>query len=146
MTKSKIVLWMVFGYLMGSCECGVNKPLPSYSRAYIFYKNFKGEDLLDVNTAGHFDFSIIKIDGKSGITNGKVLAGTGFTHIGFPEGYYLELPLLTTDAYHIISLNSTNSDTLSYTYTGTKLMQCDYNKINVLPANAAVQFPIIIVK
>ena len=148
MTKSKIVLWIAFAYLMGSCECGVN-PSPSFSIAYLFYRNSKSEDLLDANTQGHFDRNAITItsNGKTGTPEGgKILAGTGYIQMGFPEGYFVNLPLVATKTDIIISLNSTISDTLSYAYSGNKLITCIYNKRNVLPANAAIQFPVVIIK
>ncbi len=134
------ILWTLFAHLLGSCQCGSNLG-PVFYGAWIFYRNAKGEDLLDAKTKGHFESP--KIDGLDAFQPfRKTEAGSS----GFPIGYYMYVELKTNKTKIIILLNNTISDTLSYTFSGTKLTSCEYNRTNVLQANDPHEFPVLIVK
>jgi hypothetical protein len=111
---------------MGSCQCGTPGPTKTYN-AFINYKNAKGEDLLDVKTVGHFE--TIKIDGTIS-TIEKISSISNWAGL-IPDGYYLHDELNINKTKMIILLNNTISDTLSYTFSGTQLVSCKYNKQDV---------------
>lgn len=141
-------LWLLFGYLMGSCNCGDDHaPLYPYT-AKIFYKNSKKQDLLDTTTANHLDAAAILINGNSVEIN-KMEVGSIWESRGFPTGYCLVKGLSVSRNYsgtntYFITLSQSLSDTLLCNYSNGKLVECFYNRVDV--PNPAGEFPILVIK
>ena len=118
---------------------------PRYS-VYIYYKNSKGENLLDPSTVGHYNASDVRVNGNSSDFsidsaryNSKLPKGYALSFIPINDGKNVGLDIIT--------LSSTIIDTLSSKYSGTTLISCAYNRVNVLPANLnSTVFPVVIVK
>ncbi len=118
---------------------------------YVYYKNSKGENLLDPSTIGHYNRGDVKINGM-GLGVGEFRVDSARYHSPLPKGFALSFPLpnstnSTGETISLITLNNTTTDTLASRILGTVLKSCTYNRVNVLPANLSTPvFPVVIVK
>ncbi|MFM9838601.1 MAG: hypothetical protein ACKVOQ_10080 [Cyclobacteriaceae bacterium] len=142
------VFWLAFGYMMGSCSCG-DDHAPKYPyNASIFYRNSKGEDLLDPSISNHFEIGTIKINGFPASLLKKD-GGSAWASLGFPVGYCIDKNLTASGNFNgtietIISIDTKINDTLKCNYQNGKLIGCIYNKTNV--SNPVGEFPILVLK
>jgi hypothetical protein len=153
MTAKRIkffICWLTFGYMMGSCSCG-DEHAPKYPyNASIFYRNSKGEDLLDPGVTNHFEIETMKINGfPASLSLRKRDVGSVWASLGFPIGYCLNKNLTADGNYNgsietIILIDAKISDTLKCDYQNGKLIKCFYNKANV--SNPVGEFPILVLK
>jgi len=133
-------------FLMMGCP-GPNPSDPIY-HVFIYYKNSKGENLLDPSTVGHYNASDVKVNGN---TSDFSIDSTRQSST-LPKGFALSFILpsgknATGNTNFIIALNSTTIDTLTCKSSGATLTSCKYNRVNVLPANLnSPVFPVVIVK
>jgi hypothetical protein len=145
-----IFIFAVCCYLAGSCTCQSPEPAPDYF-AYLYFENSKGDDLLNPSTPGHFITDSITVNGFHAgtyydfrITNSPNLSPDRNP----PKGYSCALALLRGKTSDIIILNRNTVDTLSWTFSGTKLNSCKYNRVDVLPTTLGsyITFPVLVVK
>ncbi|MFM9838603.1 MAG: hypothetical protein ACKVOQ_10090 [Cyclobacteriaceae bacterium] len=150
MRKTKFIwLFMFMSYVMGSCTCG--SPQPKFYTAFIYYKNTKGEDLLDTKIQGHFSIDSIKLNGyHSDIANFSIVNTSNLADPNLPNGLGLSIVLSTSVNRQVISLNKALSDTLYYSFSNATLVTCRYNRAMVSPptslTNFPYQFPVVVIK
>lgn len=140
----KLIMLVVIWFFMNSCDDKKILNAPIYT-VNIYYKNSKGENLLDPGTVGHYNKNDINVNGSDfSIDSARY-------HSPLPKGYALSFVLsggYSTGTFNfIITLNSATTDTLVSKFSGTVLKSCTYNRVNVLPANLSTpDFPVVIVK
>lgn len=143
MKSIRLIVFIVVAFLMMGCPDPNSVPNITYT-IFIYYKNDKGENLLDPSTDGHYQESDIKINGS----NTEFSIDTAWIN-NLPKGYALYfIPKgygSDKEGRAIITLTST--DTLISRYSGETLVLCTYNGKNVLPSNMdSPNFPVEIVK
>ncbi len=135
--------WFSFSVLMGSCQCG-KTPEPTTYHPYIFYHNNSGQDLLDPATVGGYKLDSIKLDGNSATLAEMMIVNTShFNDTNLPKGYGLTFMLIPSKEKAVITIGKKISDTLYYSFSGTALTQCRYNKIPVQPPGSSNTFPLV---
>lgn len=145
-----LVILMVISILFTGCP-PFNGNDPMYA-VMIYYKNDKGEDLLDPATVGHYNQNDIRINGYSMKESNFSIDST--QNSSYPKGFALSFDIWqkgNSDSIgYIILLNTNTIDTLSVKASKTQgtLISCKYDKVDVLPANLPKRaiFPIEIVK
>lgn len=116
---------LAFSYALGSCQCDNMIPPSGGYTAKIFYRNSKGEDLLNSSTIGHLDPYSIKIDGKFRYVSGEILPKGGYS------AYYFGFTMWPPNENHIVSISGVFSDTIRCSYTDNVMNSCSYNKMAV---------------
>jgi hypothetical protein len=130
-----------------ACPGPYHGPDITYS-IFIYYKNDRGENLLDTTTSGHYEKSDIRVNGNSGDFS---IHNFGYGKIPLKE-YALSFILpagvnATGKATFLITLSKTDTDTLVSKNSDETLTACTYNGVNVLPSPLdSPVFPVVIVK
>ena len=154
----KGVSWLLVSCLLSSCKCGDLGPTKP-SSAFIYYRNSKGQDLLDPSTAGYFGQSglTISYSNPDGTAGNKTLSAfklpSGSSSSNFPDGYYLTIDpfginyngtsgiVRGNSCVILLQLNKSITDTLTFDYSGRTLTSFFYNKTLVSPPTGMTSYP-----
>lgn len=143
-----IAFIMVVAFLMMGCP-GPNPASEVGYQVYLYYKNDKGENLLDPGTNNHYDQKDVTVN--EGWTDFNIDSARYNSKL--PKGYALSFGLPSGSnatgkpASFIIKLDNADTDTLISKNSGEALVSCTYNGKDVLPSPFdSPIFPVVIVK